>query len=70
MSKQANIGHNLLIPENIYNWHANHIAMEFVHVINKTQSMHAGIKFVERYYLLIEIVLHTTYHNAGCRIVI
>ena len=70
MSKQENIGHNLLIPENIYNWNTNHIAMEFLPVINKTQSTHADNKFVERYSLLMEIVLHITYHNAGCRTII
>jgi len=70
MSKQENIGHNLLIPENIDNCNTNHIAMEFVPVINKTQSTHADNKFVERYSLLMEIVLHITYHNAGCRTII
>jgi hypothetical protein len=64
MSKQANIGHNLLIPENIYNCNKNHIAMEFVPVINKTQSTHADNKFVERYSLLMEIVLHIIMQDA------
>ena len=44
--------------------------MEFVLVINKTHSTHADNKFFERCSLLMEIVLHIAYHNAGCRIII